>query len=96
VTAEFIRPPDQSGDLAFSLFDAQGRVLGPPGRGGLAGYVAERLSFWRTRRTYQVQVFVEGTAPLTAAEREQAESFFREARAQLVSRLGPGGREVSP
>jgi hypothetical protein len=96
VTARFARPPDQRGDLFFSLFDTRGRVLDPPGRGGLLGYVAERLSFWRTRRTYQVQVFVEGTTPLTAAERDQASAFFGEARARLVPRLGPGGREVAP
>jgi exosortase len=96
VTAGFVRPPDQRGDLFFILSDTQGRVLDPPGRGGLLGYVADRLTFWRTRRTYQVQVFVEGATPLTASERDQAEAFFREARSRLVPRLGPDGREASP
>jgi exosortase len=96
--ARLERPPELKGDLLFSLFDDRGRVLEPGILFGQAGYVFERLSFWRRQwghRTYQVQLLVEGRAPLTPDEQGQALAFFEQVRSQLIQRLSPSGRGVS-
>ena len=91
-------PPGRTGDLLFSVFDERGRVLEPENPGDRAAIIRDRLAFWQSssqRRTYQIQLFVPGTVPLTPAEREQALAFLRRVRSQLVPKLDRGVPEAS-
>ena len=92
------RPGERRGDLFFSLFGQRCQVLEPDNFGGRLGLLAELRSFWRRQsrqRTYQLQLFVEGTSTMTSAERGEATAFFRRIRDQLVERIGGDAMEVS-
>jgi hypothetical protein len=65
-------------------------VLKPESPGDRAAILLDRLVFWQSdsqRRTYQVQMLVQGASPLTAAERVQALAFFQQARRELAGRI---------
>jgi exosortase len=50
----------------------------------------EEIEASRSRRTYQVQVFVEGSTALTTAERERVREFFRQFLESVRGHLGSG------
>jgi exosortase len=74
------KAPDQHAYLLYSLFDAQGRPVGPPGAPHTEGLLRSLL-----RRapggqsglpSCQVQLLVQSSAPLTPDEQRQAREFF--------------------
>jgi hypothetical protein len=86
------KPADRLAVLVFRIFDKEGHTLPPPSPGGLSSTAiasfSDGLRAWRaepreafrqrclTRFTGQIQVFVDGSCPLTEQERGQIRSFL--------------------
>jgi exosortase len=89
---ELAKTTDRLALLVFRVFDRQGQTLPPPDSGGLSSTaihgLTDALRAWGaepweafrqrclTHFTGQIQVFVDGTCPLTEPERGQIRSFL--------------------
>jgi exosortase len=98
VAVRLERGLDQRALLCFSHFDEHRHVIDPGSPGNLTGLLSQLRSYgWGQlrRRTYQFQIFSEGAAALTPAERDEVLAFFQKLRLELAERISRGGGGVS-
>lgn len=98
------KPLEKSGLLWFAFDDGAGNPLSPPVQRGWQANLRERLhlGWWRTLlgrkgtgdrlTSYQIQLLVESTAPLSEADEAQARDLMREARA-IFRRIEQGKKQ---
>ena len=99
MVAEFTNLEGRHGYLVYALFDRQGRPLSPPGSMGTLDRIRGRLASWSGGEpagrdgevvSYQLQVFVDGEAPPTPAEKASDPRPLR--RGPRAGRRGWPGR----
>jgi exosortase len=93
-----VRPEGREGNLLFSVFNEHGAVLEPDNFGGRLGLLDELRNCWRRQsrqRTYQLQLWTEGSTALTPSDLGQALAFVQEVRSRLAQHIGNKATEAS-